>query len=619
MLDGRYLVTKRVGQGAAGAVYRADSLAIARRFAIKVINLKQGPTGLEPDQIRARLHREIEALGRLRNPHVVPFYEVLELFGNFVAIVMDFVDGDTLELLVEKEGAMPPKRAAALLRQIANGVHEAHEAGMIHRDLKPENLMVERMPAGDDFVHILDFGIVRMDDGVSMTKGFLGTPLYASPEQAMAGEIDRRSDVYSLGAIFFFMLTGRPPFVSENVYEILRAHVRSKAPSLEDVVGKPFPEELESLVSSMLSKSPQSRPQSLADVISKIDVLVRGGQLDQRRLKDSVELQPIEQGNRDTGGFDRVGSEGKFVRESTDGRLNVQSEKSDDSGNPEAQIFRRSRSSDVVKAVPRGRANSSIDAVVDSDTGVFKVGLSIKDVVDAGATAGGSRLVFLDPQGLITLGSDKGEFDVVEAGISDATCVASAGDNLLLGTSKGEVIQILEDETRVLFQDVRRVGISSLAIDPKGDHVVVGSESGRVYMGTITGRGRNWTRVQNGPPVRKVAVSGNGKNFAVAREHREIELYTPSTPRTAFERFSISSSVMGLAFSPDGHILAVLREDELIELRLTMTGSKMASLQAAGKNLIALAFNEDGGLLGYFIDGAEVHGIDLQRELVRSS
>lgn len=627
VLDGRYLVTRRVGQGSAGAVYRADSLAISRRFAIKVINFKQTPSGLDAEQVRTRLHREIEALGRLRNPHIVPFYEVLELFGNFVAIVMDYVEGKTLEALVEEEGAMPPKRAAALLRQIANGVHEAHEAGMIHRDLKPENLMVERMPAGDDFVHILDFGIVRMDDGVSMTRGFLGTPLYASPEQAMAGEIDRRSDVYSLGAIFFFMLTGRPPFVSENVYDILRAHVRSKAPTLSEVAEQDFAPELESLVGSMLSKSPNSRPQSLASVIKKIDVLVKSGNLDldpSRQLKDSVELQPIEPNERETGGFPRIGSEVTgFKRDDTDSRLKIQAEQSGESGQPEAGIFKGRTRTSVKRALDESRKEMEqepVDRVVDTDTGVFSLGLGLQGVLDAGATGGGSRLFFLDPQGNITLGSISDDETVaIEAGIKGATCIACSGDHIVVGTSTGEVIQILEDESRVLFQDVRQAAINAIALDASGDHVIVGSDSGRVYMGSLSGRGRNWDRVQNGSPVMELDISGSGDNFAVAREHGEVELYTTSSPRSAFGRFSVRVPVKHLAFSKDGHLLAVLRDDGLIELRLTMTGSKMASLQAAERDVVALAFDQTGGLIGFFMEDGMVNGIDLQRELVRSS
>ena len=245
VLDGRYVITQRVGHGAMGTVYKAESLAIARQFAVKVINFKEGASGLAPAQIRARLHREIEAIGRLRNPHIVPFYEVIELFDHFVGIVMDYIDGATIEDVVRIEGPLPVRRALQILRQVANGVHEAHEAGMIHRDLKPENVMLEVLPAGDDFAHVLDFGIVRIDDGVSMTKGFLGTPLYASPEQAMGGKIDRRSDVYSLGALTFFMLTSRAPFESTSVYEILQAHVRQPPPKLADVFGRSFPSAVE--------------------------------------------------------------------------------------------------------------------------------------------------------------------------------------------------------------------------------------------------------------------------------------------------------------------------------------------------------------------------------------
>ena len=274
VIDGRYLLTKRIGQGASASVYRSESMAISRQFAIKIIHPPRGNQGPSPEQIATRLEREIEALGRLRNPHIVRFYDVIELPLNHIGVVMDFVEGETLESLVLRGDYLPVSRACALLRQIANGVYEAHLAGMTHRDLKPENVMVEQLPAGDDFVHVLDFGIVQVEGEASMTQGFIGTPLYASPEQAMGEEIDHRSDIYSLGAMFFFMLAGRPPFLGQNVMQVLRQHVEVTPPSISDLRSDMgVPDELELLIGRMLAKTVDQRPESLAEVIHSLDRL----------------------------------------------------------------------------------------------------------------------------------------------------------------------------------------------------------------------------------------------------------------------------------------------------------------------------------------------------------
>ena len=249
-------------------------MAISRQFAIKIIHPPRGNQGPSPEQIATRLEREIEALGRLRNPHIVRFYDVIELPLNHIGVVMDFVEGETLESLVLRGDYLPVSRACTLLRQIANGVYEAHLAGMTHRDLKPENVMVEQLPAGDDFVHVLDFGIVQVEGEASMTQGFIGTPLYASPEQAMGEEIDHRSDIYSLGAMFFFMLAGRPPFLGQNVMQVLRQHVEVTPPSISDLRSDMgVPDELELLIGRMLAKTVDQRPESLAEVIHSLDRL----------------------------------------------------------------------------------------------------------------------------------------------------------------------------------------------------------------------------------------------------------------------------------------------------------------------------------------------------------
>ena len=274
VIDGRYLLTQRIGQGASASVYRSESMAISRQFAIKIIHPPRGNQGPSPEQIATRLEREIEALGRLRNPHIVRFYDVIELPLNHIGVVMDFVEGETLESLVLRGDYLPVSRACTLLRQIANGVYEAHLAGMTHRDLKPENVMVEQLPAGDDFVHVLDFGIVQVEGEASMTQGFIGTPLYASPEQAMGEEIDHRSDIYSLGAMFFFMLAGRPPFLGQNVMQVLRQHVEVTPPSISDLRSDMgVPDELELLIGRMLAKTVDQRPESLAEVIHSLDRL----------------------------------------------------------------------------------------------------------------------------------------------------------------------------------------------------------------------------------------------------------------------------------------------------------------------------------------------------------
>jgi serine/threonine protein kinase len=294
VMEGRYLVTRRIGKGASATVYEAESLNISRQFAIKVVDLDACSVAKDPELVRARLDREIEAISRLQNPHTVPFYEVISLSDTCVGIVMKFIKGQTLDGVIASESPLDWRRAAGLLRQLARGVHEAHQAGLIHRDLKPANIMVEPLSSGDEFIHVLDFGIVWIDDGLEVTRGFVGTPLYASPEQALGEPIDQRSDIYSLGALFFEMLTGRPPFKSKNIIEVLRMHVSHRPPTLDDAIetdrcpdpgqqaqgqqargqSAVFRPALQSLVERMLAKSREARPFDLTLVIDALDEIL---------------------------------------------------------------------------------------------------------------------------------------------------------------------------------------------------------------------------------------------------------------------------------------------------------------------------------------------------------
>lgn len=650
ILDGRYLVTRRVGQGASGSVYRAESLAISREFAIKIINFKNVPSGVEPEQIRARLHREIEAISRLRNPHVVPFYEVIELYDHYVGIVMDFVDGVTLEGLVKRKGRIAIKRAAHLLRQIANGVHEAHEAGMIHRDLKPENIMVERMPAGDDFVHVLDFGIVRLDDGVSMTRGFLGTPLYASPEQAMAGEVDRRSDIYSLGAIFFFMLTGRPPFVSDNVYEILRAHVRSAAPGIDSLdLDIEFPPELVELVDAMLAKSPINRPQTLNEVINRIDHLIRSGRLD---IDDAATAQPPMSPRKDAGvqtsqemppiaaeavrpktgpqppidsdvGTDS--SEGRFHREERPESDSFLVSAEHDHTGPKAAIFRRnpSRNSlrEMVVKSKETLEHLEFDRRLQSDTGVFTPGIEMASAITrcayAPVSGRGHILALADAEDRVFLAMGTQVEEVFKAPKGVRSLAVLGENQALVGLDDGSIyLARSECKARRVFQDVRRAPISALATDASGKTLIAGSTSGRVYMcraslDDLT----SWSRIQDGPPVLSLALARDGSLFAVGRKHGETEIYNVGSPKAHTARFTTSQPVKDLRFSNDGHLMAALMPEGVVALHMVLTGSRTVMLKDESHTIETLGFNSENELVGFFWREGIVLGIDLQREL----
>lgn len=270
VLQDRYLVTGFVASGAHAQVYRVWSLHISRTFAIKIIDLDEFHRH-EQQELVVRMQREIDALARLHNPHIVALHDILELGPKAVGLVMEFIDGWTLSTLIEREGKIAWPRAIRLIRQLALAIQSLHELGVIHRDIKPENVMVSKLAAQMEFVRLLDFGLVSGKNRV--TSDFIGTPLHASPEICAGGlDVDFRSDIYSLGSVLFTMIAGRAPVDGGSIFEIIYKKVSSDAPALATTVE--LPPAVDAFVTRLLSRDKDKRPASVEGFITEIDTLL---------------------------------------------------------------------------------------------------------------------------------------------------------------------------------------------------------------------------------------------------------------------------------------------------------------------------------------------------------
>jgi serine/threonine-protein kinase len=219
----------------------------------------------------ARFAREVQAVTGLTHANTVRVYDYGRAEGGPFYYVMEYLDGPTLEELVRQAGPLPPGRAVYLLRQLCGALTEAHAAGLVHRDLKPGNVIVAALGGQRDVAKLLDFGLVQdlcadAADRLTRTGTVLGTPAYMSPEQA-AGEsaLDARGDVYSLGAVAFFALTGQPPFRGKTLGQLLAAH-RSEPPPALAGLRPDVPADLAAVVARCLAKEPHDRFQSAADL-----------------------------------------------------------------------------------------------------------------------------------------------------------------------------------------------------------------------------------------------------------------------------------------------------------------------------------------------------------------
>ncbi|MFH1574934.1 MAG: protein kinase [Acidobacteriota bacterium] len=257
-----FRLLKEVGRGGMGTVYRALDTLLDREVAVKVLSeeLSAAP------EFQERFVREAKIVARMADPNIPQIHFIGRAEGCLF-FAMEWIDGRTLEGLIREEGLVPPEKALDIAAQAARALQVAHRAGITHRDIKPSNLMLTR----EGVVKVLDFGIARsvaLQGDATMTAGFVGTPLYASPEQARGAPVDARSDIYSLGATLFELLTGQPPFVGDNPMAVLTDRLVRPAPPLPEAVGgSPG---VRTLVSRMLATRPEDRFPNAGELLAAI-------------------------------------------------------------------------------------------------------------------------------------------------------------------------------------------------------------------------------------------------------------------------------------------------------------------------------------------------------------
>lgn len=261
VLAGRYSIDRELGRGGMGVVYLAREVHLDRLVAIKLLP----PDRAVQATLRARFLREARLAAKLSHPNIIPIHTVEET-AEFVFYVMAFVDGETLAERVRQRGPLPTSEGVRILREVAWALAYAHGQGLVHRDVKPDNILLETSTGR---VLVADFGIAAAIGDVG-AEGVCGTPEFMSPEQALNGQVDSRSDLYGLGATAFYAFSGRLPFEGNSHTEVLAKQVTQPPPPLASL-GLAVPRKLASLVDRCLAKEPGQRPataQALADELS---------------------------------------------------------------------------------------------------------------------------------------------------------------------------------------------------------------------------------------------------------------------------------------------------------------------------------------------------------------
>lgn len=273
---GRYTIIGHVGEGGMGMVYEAEHLHLKKRVAFKVIR----PELARHPELLARFKREALATGQLDHPHIASAIDFGELDDGGAFMVMPLIRGHSLQQEIEKGERMPLRRAALLCSQIADALSAAHAVGIVHRDLKPDNVLIEQRSDGSEAAKVLDFGVASLAGQGAVAKALaarpltqagtiLGTPGYMSPEQATAGEVDHRTDLYALGVILWELCRGERLFDGDDITAIFAKQFNSVPPALE-LGGSGAARELSELVSLLLSWDKNQRPTTAAEVRDRL-------------------------------------------------------------------------------------------------------------------------------------------------------------------------------------------------------------------------------------------------------------------------------------------------------------------------------------------------------------
>jgi serine/threonine-protein kinase len=261
VIDGRYEIQARVGEGGMGVVYKSRQISIDRIIALKMLNQQMAgdPTWVQ------RFYNEAKACSRLQHPNTIRMFDFGQTSDGRLFMTMEFLDGISLRAALQS-GPLAPQRVVKILIQCCASLAEAHSIGIIHRDIKPDNVFLLNMAGTPDFVKLLDFSVAKLLEGDRMKTQagvVFGTPQYMSPEQGRGLPLDARSDLYALGILAFEMLTGTVPFNDDNPMTVIHMHLHGTVPAMSDRV----PPSVQQIVRRALEKDPSRRYQSAGEMM----------------------------------------------------------------------------------------------------------------------------------------------------------------------------------------------------------------------------------------------------------------------------------------------------------------------------------------------------------------
>jgi eukaryotic-like serine/threonine-protein kinase len=647
---GPYVLLERLGAGGMGQVFKARHRGMDRVVALKIIRRDL----LMDEEVVRRFYREIQLVSRLDHPNVVHAYDAGPA-GATHFLAMEFVEGIDLGKLVKQGGPLPVLQACEHIRQAALGLQHAHERGLVHRDIKPHNLLIADCDslarrasegAGPDprlrvgltnphsaIVKVADLGLARLPRAVdgeataaltganttgTLTPehaGLMGTADYLAPEQALDfHNADIRSDIYSLGCTFYFLLTGRPPFPGGNLAQKVAKHLQTEPPAIEEF-RTDVPPALAGVLRQMLAKRPEDRCQTPAEVAEKLQTLMAGRALPSGPVALASREQPTVRRRRRlpllAGAAVLAASAFIFVfgwwRSSALPREDCRAELQD--------LQRRAAASPVDADglrhdVLRFRTRYPGTPEAFQAANLLRQLPSPLDVLDGTNIPTPERFAWQPKELVAVLGEHRwrpwgagfGHFGLGQGAIR---CAVVSSDGKLLATGGDDgLVRVWDLGTRRLRFALKghAAGFRALAFAPDGSTLASGSADGSVQLwDVVEGRSRQALTAHDGE-CRAVAFAPDSQMLASAGQDEAVKLWPLGADRKVLEQrpaplMGHKGPINALAFHPGGKRLASAGEDRVVKVWLLDTGKEPANLPGHSGTIYALAYTPDSQLL----------------------
>jgi WD40 repeat protein/serine/threonine protein kinase len=633
LVVGSYLLLERLGEGGTGQVFKARHLQTGQIAAVKVIRMEL----LADLEVVTRFRREVRVLRELRHPNIVGAYDTDDA-GSALLLAMEYVEGTDLSKLVKQHGPLPVATACDYIRQAAIGLQYAHEKGLVHRDIKPSNLLVSLVPGplsleahkgpgttdNGQIVKILDLGLARLrrslDGDATHTLAesslaatmtpigcvMMGTPDYMAPEQALDfHRADIRSDIYSLGCTFYFLLAGRPPFIAANLAAKLLQHQQGEPTPLNRVRPEVSPG-VAALVHRMLAKDPRQRPQTPADVVTALEKPdARPPRTGWRRWSTVVARTAAAAALLGLGWLLFAGP-----RTSAEKNEPPDSTVPDSSAAQQALQALRGRAAepDVDRAslrreliAFRSRFPGSPEAVEAAD--LLARLPSPLDQLDPKAIPLDERL----PNQPAQLVAILGRRHFRHRGTVEAAVFSPDGRLLATSGSNDGVVHLWDTATwqeRAAFR-APAAQVPSLAWSPDGKTLAAGFET-TLRLWDVTGKEHDPPLRGHGGPILRLAYSRDGALLASASADRTVRLWDTATGKERQLLTGHTQSVTALAWSSDDKVLVTGSTDKTIKVWDPATARVLHELPVQPGPVYALAFAPDGQLLASGCDDGRV-------------